>query len=393
MQLTLPHQLWISRGLLLLLIFFTGTIYLSAHCTADVGGITLEDGSTATTICVEGLEAPLMVFRDGNATADNTTFIITEANSGEILGIPPNNGPFNLDLSGSPAGTYRISGWSYRGEGDPVVGEDISTLTDGACEATSDNFITVNRAELFAPGRLMLSEVTADGEIEIFNGTDEAINLSSYWLCNFPDYQQISALTLECGDLELLPGEYLVVTGFSGFDAVDAELGLYSTNTFANPDAVVDYLEWGSTGHQRSSVAVAAGVWTAGDFVDAPTADNSLQSSKNDEGDNVWGRGEPTPCEANDLTSSTAPARRIATARVFPNPVSGNLLTVELETVSTSEVQIQLLDAQGRNVGMQNTELNGKSNINVNLPDVPAGVYFLRVVNGSQLLTARFQKF
>ncbi len=480
---------------------FITVIRQEPNCTASGGGITLEDGSTSTSICVDGVADPLTVIRDGNGMGANRTFVITDAATGEILAIPGDNGPFNLDgagdgicdiwylgyedgltglmtgntladldgcfglsnpisvnrqspdggmvtttdgattveatagdvivevthtttatalsywyiitddnnailgfansadtntldLSAAPAGTCRIWGWSYRGEGDPVVGDDISTLTDGACEAISDNFITVIRSAPFTPGNLSISEVTASGEIEIFNGTDESIDLSTYWLCNFPAYQQLSALTVECGELNLLPGEYLVITGFDGFDAVDAELGLYSTNSFANPAAVVDYLEWGSTGHQRSSVAVAAGVWTAGDFEVAPTPDESLQTTTDADGNEVWSRGTPSPCEANDLTSSTSPRRSITTARVFPNPVGGNRLTVELAVETISDVEIAILDAQGRTVGgLLNTSLTGKGNVEINLPDMPAGVYFLRIVNGQRLLTARFQKF
>jgi len=50
-----------------------------------------------------------------------------------------------LDLSGAPAGTCRIWGWSYRGLADPIIGEPISQLTDDPCETISDNFITVTR--------------------------------------------------------------------------------------------------------------------------------------------------------------------------------------------------------------------------------------------------------
>jgi len=218
----------------------------------DGGGIALADGSTETSICVDGVGDPIEVIRDGNATGSNRTFIITDANSGEILGIPGNDGPFDLDgagdgvceiwylayedgleglamgnnitdlegcydlsnpvtvirqspdggtvattggateftacagdvvvpvsfsttatalsywyvitdaddnilesmnsigvteldLSGAPAGECHIWGWSYRGEGDPVPGENISSLTDGDCETISTNFITVTR--------------------------------------------------------------------------------------------------------------------------------------------------------------------------------------------------------------------------------------------------------
>ena len=109
-------------------------------------------------------------------------------------------------------------------------------------------------------------------------------NLSGFALCQAPAYHTF-------GDIELGPGEFIAVSlGGDDFvapagaketvtanvgriDAEDGELGLYSKREFSNSDAIVDYVEWGSTGHRRSGVAVEAGIWSSGDFV-ATTADS-----------------------------------------------------------------------------------------------------------------------
>jgi len=39
---------------------------------------------------------PLEVVRDGNATGPNRDFVITD-NNGNILALPPGDGPFDLD--------------------------------------------------------------------------------------------------------------------------------------------------------------------------------------------------------------------------------------------------------------------------------------------------------
>ena len=89
------------------------------------------------------------------------------------------------------------------------------------------------------------------------------------------------------GDIELAPGEFDAVslgggvflpppgakeTTTANIKADDGEIGLYSNPDFGNSDAIVDYVEWGSSGHGRSSVAVGAGIWKADDFV-ATTGD------------------------------------------------------------------------------------------------------------------------
>ena len=46
-----------------------------------------------------------------------------------------------------------------------------------------------------------------------------------------------------------------------------ADLGLYETNTFGSASAMQDFVQWGSGGNGRESVAVGKGIWTAGDFI------------------------------------------------------------------------------------------------------------------------------
>ncbi|MFK8055872.1 MAG: T9SS type A sorting domain-containing protein [Saprospiraceae bacterium] len=130
----------------------------------------------------------------------------------------------------------------------------------------------------FSLNRVIISEVTVDGEIEIFNPTDASVNIGDYWLCNFPAYSQVSTLTIESGSFQLSPGATTVISGFGGFDASDGELGLYSTNSFGSSTAITSYIEYGSTGHRRSSVAVAANIWTAGMSLTPPTAGASIQA-------------------------------------------------------------------------------------------------------------------
>lgn len=105
-----------------------------------------------------------------------------------------------------------------------------------------------------------------------------------YWICQFPSYYELPPV-------DLLPGERLAVPLGTGtvpdlvgvvatadvelplgtVSGLDGELGLYSSSSFNSPDAIVDYVEWGSSGHARSGVATAAGIWIDGGFVAVPT--------------------------------------------------------------------------------------------------------------------------
>jgi hypothetical protein len=123
--------------------------------------------------------------------------------------------------------------------------------------------------------QIVLNEIQPDDEnlVEIKNIGDNMVDISSYFLCSFPTYSQLNGLTLESGSLFLIPGAIVVLSGHN-MSPADGELALYLNNQWPNSEMILDYVEWGSTGHMRSSVAQAAEIWANGDFV-VPTADGT----------------------------------------------------------------------------------------------------------------------
>lgn len=113
-------------------------------------------------------------------------------------------------------------------------------------------------------------------------------NLGSFWLCQRPSYYEIPPVRLEPGEVVAiaLGGAVPDLIGIAAvFDAgrdlgrvvrADGELGLYRAPTFGDKDAIVDYVEWGSSGHGRSAVAVAAGIWVEDGFVPVPPEAQSI---------------------------------------------------------------------------------------------------------------------
>ncbi len=108
---------------------------------------------------------------------------------------------------------------------------------------------------------------------------------SGHWICQFPSYYELPAVDLQPGEKLAVPLGTDPVPELAGVVATvdvseplgvisprDGEMGLYSANMFSSPEAIEDYVEWGTTGHARSSVAVAAGIWQDGGFVEVPAA-------------------------------------------------------------------------------------------------------------------------
>ncbi|RMG26729.1 MAG: CHRD domain-containing protein [Bacteroidetes bacterium] len=103
----------------------------------------------------------------------------------------------------------------------------------------------------------------------IKNFGSSMVDVSGYRLCSKFVYAPgpLSALTLESGSLMLGSGDTVMVSGFAIDDAA-ADVGLYlPTGAFSDPNNMVDFMQYGSAGNGRESVAAAKGIWTAGQYI------------------------------------------------------------------------------------------------------------------------------
>lgn len=129
----------------------------------------------------------------------------------------------------------------------------------GTCLNLSSQ-IVINEVDIFSQ------------QVELKNQGPTAIDVTGYRLCNFPNYPSLTPGLVISGSL-IIPSGGLVLVNGSGLNLspIDDELGLYlPTGLFSSSAAIVDYIEWGSTPHNRSSTGVAAGTWTVGNFIPVP---------------------------------------------------------------------------------------------------------------------------
>ena len=119
----------------------------------------------------------------------------------------------------------------------------------------------------------------------------------SYWICESGQSEQLDDLVINCGNLLLAPGDMVTVEGnVVNIASDDGEMGLFSDDDFTDPANVVDYVEWGSTGHEKSDEAVAAGIWSTGDFVAAFAMDESLEYDGDGDAPTDWNTALANPC-------------------------------------------------------------------------------------------------
>lgn len=144
-----------------------------------------------------------------------------------------------------------------------VCAERLDPIDDGS-DATSAGGLPV----------IVISEVKPDEYIEIYNTTDQALNLDTLggwrW-CARPQYPGISQ------DLVIPALSYLRLTDPTSINTeATGEMAIYIDNGFATPASVADFVCWGDgTPTSRKTTAEAAGKWT-GDCAPAIPAGGAI---------------------------------------------------------------------------------------------------------------------
>ncbi|PRX57909.1 lamin tail domain-containing protein [Flagellimonas meridianipacifica] len=189
--------------------------------------------------------------------------------------------------AGSPRENVAVEAniWT-EGEFIPVVeDEDNSIVYDGEGISASDWSETTTPSlgaenEFNAPvqsASIILNEVAYLGDsIELYNNGAIDVDVSDYFLCLGPGtYRRIGDLQTE-GDVNMTPGSFLTVA----YEMPNAEggIGLYANNAgFGDPVNIRSFVQWGAPGSPRENVAVAANIWTEGEYVEVVgSADNSI---------------------------------------------------------------------------------------------------------------------
>jgi len=212
--------------------------------------------------------------------------------------------------------------------------------------------------------------------IKNFGSTTE--DIGTLRLCSLFGYRTLSTqTTVVNGSLNLAPNAEVTVSIPNYLNDTEADLGLYTaTGNFGTAANMLDFTQWGSEGLGRESVAVAAGLWTAGTFinVDAPYEFNG---GVGDSGVDFWA----TLLSIDDLDTSTG-------FNVYPNPTQ-SVLNIELNG-SQANVTYEVFDILGKLINSEILESGNSSQIDVSTWN--NGLYLIKISNGDQTETKRFVK-
>jgi hypothetical protein len=129
--------------------------------------------------------------------------------------------------------------------------------------------------------------------VTLENFSDNTTQLTGRWLCDPPACFQLPELDVEAGATVRIAlgsddgAEEAIIsdTGLGPLARGDGELGLYASSDTGDPAAVQDYVEWGTTPHEGTTGAVAAGLWREGSY--APSGDAAIRIFV-DPGTGLW---------------------------------------------------------------------------------------------------------
>ena len=213
--------------------------------------------------------------------------------------------------------------------------------------------------------------------VTLHNFGGSTVNVSTYYLCNFPDYKIVSGMSVISGTTMLTSGADLTVTSTVILDDADGELGLYLNNSnFGSFPNMVDYMQWGFANHFRESVGVDAGVWLVGDFVNV-TPPYEYTGNGSQIGDAFWSTVLGIEDFENNLSFT-----------ISPNPTT-TILNIQLSKSLTNGT-IKVFDILGKQILTK--ELSPNNLTQINISNLSKGMYLIKVSSGENTQTRRFIK-
>lgn len=213
--------------------------------------------------------------------------------------------------------------------------------------------------------------------VTIHNYGGSTVDISTYWFCQFPSYVQVSTMTVNSGNVNLAAGADVNITSSVNFGVANGEFGLYTTGSNFATTGMIDYLEWGTSGHTRESLAVSLGLWSAGTTITAsPPYQYTGDGTQNGMG--FWG----TVLGIEDFENKI-------TFKVSPNPTA-SILKIQLSS-GILDGDVKVFDMLGKQI------LNNKISINNNIAQIDVsnisnGLYLIKVSSGGNIQTKRFIK-
>ena len=180
-----------------------------------------------------------------------------------------------LTLIVAACGTAGETATTSKSEPTTTVAPETTTSTAGATTSAPAEETTTTTPPV-SGARFVLTSISLGdgGMVVITNIGDEAGSLGGHFLCQRPSYFAIPDVEVPAGGFVAIstggnafvppPGAITIdeIAAIGTLKPADGEVGLYASALFGSATDIISYVEWGSSGHGRSSVAAEAGIWS-----------------------------------------------------------------------------------------------------------------------------------
>jgi hypothetical protein len=131
-----------------------------------------------------------------------------------------------------------------------------------------------------------------NGYVALTNITDQPVSLEGLFLCQGTQCSELPKVEVAPGSTaQVAIGEGTGLSQAVETQALigelrpsDGEIGLYASQDVRDPKEILAYLEWGSTPHADTQVAIDAGLWIKGSY--APSAKDAKRLFRQETG--LW---------------------------------------------------------------------------------------------------------
>lgn len=180
----------------------------------------------------------------------------------------------------SPDGRRSLLAWGVRRW--LLVLTALAALTLSACggEATEGELTDL---------RLVGVDFELDSIIITNSGVND-VRTSGLWAYQDGEISEFNIFTIE-PRTEIL----FRVDDLGGVEPSGGEIGLYLSDSFSDPEAMIEYVAWGESGHSRMDVALDAGEWADGSVETSSDSLVIIRADQSLNGPGAWSASDVIP--------------------------------------------------------------------------------------------------
>jgi len=303
-------------------------------------------------------------------TGTNSQWVVTDMD-GIILNLPLFSYS-NVDLDNFGPGGCQLIHMSYDGPlTNFMMGQPINAI--GGCYQLSNSLPIIKNDCGTNLSELIISSVGSDGRVELKNISDSTLDLNAYELVNGDLRNSVGELKNLCdSNFSLEPAATMQLQSDLDLSAEAGELALY--RKLGTDSELIHYVTWGTPDNNCTEQAIELGLWKEEYKIPEIKVGKALVFDGEGLSSDSWYEGEQVSCLSNTENEALL-------FSLYPNPVRDQLY-LELNPAGES-VHLNVIDPTGK-VHVQRTLNSNESEHQIDMSQLPVGLYYLEITNSKQ---------